>query len=72
MMISFARVKAVKQKIFAEESYSHTAAAGLIYAGLGSISYQRGDLSAAAAYLVEGLQRTDSELADIAPIHAVP
>src|SRR5205807_4065687 len=52
--------------------YSHTAAAGLIYAGLGGVSYEQNDLPAAAAYLAEGLQRTDSALADIAPIHAAP
>jgi LuxR family maltose regulon positive regulatory protein len=55
-----------------QQDYSHTAAAGLIYAGLGRISYRRNDLAGAAAYLAEGLARTESTPAAIAPMHAVP
>jgi LuxR family maltose regulon positive regulatory protein len=55
-----------------EGSILHTPVAALLYAGLGRLCYQRNDLPAAAASLAEGLERLDSEFADINPIYAVP
>jgi LuxR family maltose regulon positive regulatory protein len=47
-----------------EGSFLHTSYAGLIYTGLGRLSYQRNDLRAAAVYLADGLERSDSAFAD--------
>jgi LuxR family transcriptional regulator, maltose regulon positive regulatory protein len=55
-----------------ERHVLHTPAAGLLYAGLGRIRYQRNELDEAAVDLAEGLERVDLSVAETNPIYAVP
>jgi LuxR family maltose regulon positive regulatory protein len=55
-----------------ERRFLHASPAGLIFAGLGRLSYETNDLPAATASLEEGLGRSRSAFVDPDPVHDFP